>query len=246
MRAVLTYHAIDAAGSPISVDPATFDAHVRWLASGAVRVLPLADLPGSPESDDAVAVTFDDALTSFVELAWPRLREHGVPVTVFVPTGHVGGGNAWEPDGGPIPRSGVADWDTLGRLAEEGAELGGHSRTHRDLCALTDAELDDELGGAAQEIEARTGRRPRAVAYPYGSVDARVAGRARRVYRVGVTTEHRTLDGADDPLLLPRLDAFYFHGDGWLRRFGTPGFERHVRLRHHARRVRRWVRKALA
>ena len=47
MRAILTYHSIDESGSPISVDPDAFRRHVRWLASGRVRVTtPDADVFG--------------------------------------------------------------------------------------------------------------------------------------------------------------------------------------------------------
>ncbi|TFG50637.1 MAG: polysaccharide deacetylase, partial [Gemmatimonadales bacterium] len=44
MRAILTYHSIDDSGSPISVAPEQFRAHVRWLQSGVIRVVPLAEL----------------------------------------------------------------------------------------------------------------------------------------------------------------------------------------------------------
>jgi peptidoglycan/xylan/chitin deacetylase (PgdA/CDA1 family) len=36
----------------------------------------------------AVLVTFDDAYRDFGEIAWPILRRHGVPATVFVPTAY--------------------------------------------------------------------------------------------------------------------------------------------------------------
>src|SRR5690606_37701023 len=60
MRAILTYHSIDESGSPISVSREAFRAHVRWLASGAVKVRPLAELVDARDGGDAVAITFDD------------------------------------------------------------------------------------------------------------------------------------------------------------------------------------------
>jgi peptidoglycan/xylan/chitin deacetylase (PgdA/CDA1 family) len=71
MRAILTYHSIDDSGSPISVAPEEFRAHVRWLGSGAVRVVPLAKLVTLPPDDDAVALTFDDAFENFSTIAAP-------------------------------------------------------------------------------------------------------------------------------------------------------------------------------
>ena len=41
MKAILTYHSVDETGSVISIDERSFRRHVAWLASSAVRVVPL-------------------------------------------------------------------------------------------------------------------------------------------------------------------------------------------------------------
>jgi glycosyltransferase involved in cell wall biosynthesis/peptidoglycan/xylan/chitin deacetylase (PgdA/CDA1 family) len=91
---VLTYHRVGdpETGPPgiVSCTPGQFDRHVRWLASTG-RAVPLASLvqartEGRPLPGGAVLVTFDDAYADFRDLAWPILRRHGVPVTLFVPT----------------------------------------------------------------------------------------------------------------------------------------------------------------
>ena len=52
------------------------------------------DLMAAPE-EPGIALTFDDAFVNFRDEAWPVLREHGLPVTVFVPTDHAGRTNRW-------------------------------------------------------------------------------------------------------------------------------------------------------
>jgi peptidoglycan/xylan/chitin deacetylase (PgdA/CDA1 family) len=42
--------------------------------------------------DRALTLTFDDGYRDFAEVAWPILRKHALPVTLFVATGYVGGG----------------------------------------------------------------------------------------------------------------------------------------------------------
>ena len=210
MRAILTYHSIDDSGSPISVDRAAFREHVAFLASGAVRVTDIAGVLAQPEDAQAVALTFDDAFANFATEAWPLLRDRGLPATLFVVSGHVGGTNAWggrEQAG--IPTLPLLDWDDLGRLAEEGVTLGAHSRTHPDLRGTDDAALEDELAGSAEVIAARTGRRPEAFAYPYGAHDTRVASAAAAAYRFACTTDLRPLGRNEATSLLPRLDACY-------------------------------------
>lgn len=243
MRAILTYHSIDASGSVISLDQGTFSSHAAWFGSGRVQVRSVDGLLADPTDTDAVAITFDDAFANFATLAWPLLRDRGLVATLFVVAGHAGRTNAWGGREEPgIPTLPLLDWDSLGRLAEEGVHLGAHSRTHPDLTRLSDAALEDELLGAAEEIASRTGRRPEVMAYPYGAHDDRVVASAARGYSFGVTTEFRPLRMREHPHALPRLDAYYLRKAGRLNTWGTGEFRRYLWLRGRARRVRATLR----
>lgn len=113
MRAILTYHSIDESGSPISVSPSAFRAHVRWLASGAVRVLPLDELVKADDRMDAVAITFDDGFENFATECADLLVEHALPTTVFVVPEHVGRTNEWGGVASPgIPTLPLMSWPT--------------------------------------------------------------------------------------------------------------------------------------
>jgi len=242
MRAILAYHSIDDSGSPISVAPATFRRHIEWLASGRVRVVSLEEIVRLNDAVDAVALTFDDAFGNFADIAWPRLREYSLPATLFVVTGHVGGTNAW---GGRsdarVPTLPLLDWMALGRLAEQGARIGAHTRTHPHLTQLGRPALMEELAGAAETIRREIGRMPEDFAYPYGDTSPAVAAAAGQVYRRAVTTELRALSSGDDPLGLPRIDCFYLQAAGRLESWGTPAFSSRLWVRARAR----WLRKSL-
>lgn len=246
MRAILTYHGISDRASPITVSPEVFAQHVHFLASGTVTVTPLADLlRRTDEEGPALAITFDDAFAHFEERAWPLLRDHGLPVTLYAVSGRAGGDNRWDGRHTPaIPTFPLCDWETLGRLAEEGVEIGAHSRSHPDLRQLPDEELREEIEGCAEEIASRLGKRPAHFAYPFGFSDGRVEAAAAAAYRTAVTTELSLLRPGDGPHALPRLDAFYLRRRGRLERFGSDPFARFVRgrawlrgLRGHARRL---------
>ena len=240
MRGILTYHSIDVSGSPISCRPEAFDRHLAWLRSGVVRVTRLDELLAAPPSEDAVAITFDDAFVNFGELAAPRLIGEGLPVTLFVVSAHVGMTNAWSGGGDrSIPELPLLDWDALGRLAAQGVQLGSHTRTHRDLTRVNRRELEDEVRGSAEMIAAKTGMRPTSFAYPYGRVNGAASEVVARTYRCGCTTEFQTLQETDNTERLPRLDAYYLQGPGTLEGWGTAAFERFVHRRHWLRRVRR-------
>ena len=239
MRAVLTYHSIDESGSPISVSPDQFARHVEWLAQSAVRVVPLEALRALPAEDHAVAVTFDDAFVNFHEVAWPILRAAAFPVTLFVVSGHAGGTNAWGGVSDPaIPTLPLMNWDALGRVAEEGVALGGHTVRHPRLSELDAGDAREEIHRCQEDIARHTGIRPTAFAYPYGDLDATVAEVAGEVFDTAVTTRFAAFGPSEDPMLLPRLDAFYFR-EGGVSDWGTPRFERFIAFRRGLRRVRR-------
>jgi glycosyltransferase involved in cell wall biosynthesis/peptidoglycan/xylan/chitin deacetylase (PgdA/CDA1 family) len=91
---VLTYHRVGDAGSGppgiVSCSPEQFERHMAWLGRSG-RAVPLdallrARTERRPLARGSILVTFDDAYEDFRDQAWPVLRRHGVPVTLFVPT----------------------------------------------------------------------------------------------------------------------------------------------------------------
>lgn len=94
---VLTYHRIaDAASTPeldpgiVSATPEQFARQVEFLAR-AYQVIGLETVleairTGRPLPPRSVLITFDDAYEDFQTAAWPLLRAHRMPVTLFVPT----------------------------------------------------------------------------------------------------------------------------------------------------------------
>ena len=99
--AVLMYHRVLKPGQApthdptvLSATPAQFEEQIAFLAAN-VPILSLDELLAVKRCEvrappGAVVVTFDDAYSDFAEHAWPALRRHGVPVTLFVPTAFPG------------------------------------------------------------------------------------------------------------------------------------------------------------
>ncbi len=239
MRAILTYHSIDRSGSPISVSPDEFRAHCRFLTSGRVRVASLRDVVTAPEGEDVVALTFDDAFRSLWDEAWPLLREHQLPATVFVVGDHVGGCNDWGGRRSPgIPHLPLMSWEQLGRLHEGGVEIGAHTLRHPFLSRLSEADRAVELDEGSHRIESSLGVRPESFAYPYGDLDGPTTRAVRARYARACTTALRLLSSDDDTALLPRLDMFYLRTPGALDAWGSPAFRTRLWVRGLGRRAR--------
>ena len=116
----------------------------------------------------AVLLTFDDAYTSTLELAAPRLAARGWPAVVYVASRTVGSCSHWNVN----PEERLLDADGLRQLVSHGFEVGAHSRTHCDLRGLDAVGLRDEIVGSADDLEEMLGVRPRSFAFPFGYHDA--------------------------------------------------------------------------
>jgi len=243
MRAILTYHSIDESGSAISISEHTFRAQVAWLARADVRVVSVDALLRLPADADAVALTFDDGFVNFGDIAAPLLAEHGLPSTLFVVTDSVGRTNRWPgaSDRG-VPELPLLNWDGIGRLRDQGVQIGAHTRTHANLARLALDRLQDEIVGSADRIRSETGRAPNAFAYPYGAISDKAVQIVASRFLWGCTTEMRAVASADARALLPRLDMFYLREPGQLERWGTARFRCRLTLRAGARLMRRGLR----
>ena len=243
MRAVLTYHSIDESGSPISISEQVFRSQVTWLSRRHVRVVSLDTLMNLPSDSDAVALTFDDGFVSFGDIAGPLLVEHGLPATVFVVSDAVGRTNRW-PAGADrgVPELPLLDWATLGRLGEQGIEIGAHTRTHANLARVAPERLRDEIVGGAERIAREIGRSPTSFAYPYGGTTDAAVHLVASHFAWGCTTAMRPIGTNEARALLPRIEMFYLRSTGQLERWGTARFHYHLRLRAGARLVRRQLR----
>ncbi|HUR72701.1 MAG TPA: polysaccharide deacetylase family protein [Sporichthya sp.] len=144
----------------------------RWGASVAIAVaLAGAATPGAraggagaAERRDidcrvvrCVAITFDDGPGLYIDKLLAALDDAGARATFFV-LGDV-----------------VADRPSaLRKIAAAGHEIGDHTWNHRELPAMSDAEIRAELTRTANLVQSVTGRRPELMRPPYGEVSERV------------------------------------------------------------------------
>lgn len=240
MRAVITFHGVDASGSVLCVAPETLRALVAGIRAAGHAIVPLRELLAS-EAPNRVALSFDDGLASVAENALPVLRAEGAVATLFLTTAHVGGHNDWAGQPAWAPKLPMLSWGQVDALVAAGWEIQSHTMRHLDLRALGDDALEEELAGASAEIARRVGTRPDQLAFPYGYYDARVLRAAQRHHAACFTTELAALDRRSARALatgIPRLDAYYLQ-PAWLhRRFGGAAFRGYVSARALARRLR--------
>jgi peptidoglycan/xylan/chitin deacetylase (PgdA/CDA1 family) len=96
---VLTYHRVDEPDRHperfpglLSATPEGFDAQLEAVTASCT-VVSLDEVLAAREGradlpPRAVLLTFDDAYTDFADVAWPIVRRHRLPATLFVPTAY--------------------------------------------------------------------------------------------------------------------------------------------------------------
>lgn len=201
---ILLYHRIrddrGHASDPFSVSRSAFGSHVAYLADH-YRVVTVGEVARTVEEagslEGLAAISFDDGYDCTSQAAWPILRAHGVPATLFVDTGRLDG---------PRPALTRAELRTM---AGEGLEVGSHTVSHVNATRVSDRELADELTRSARDLEEIVGHRPKGFAYPFGRYDGRASRLVREAgYDYACTCrQDRTNRPGDDPLLLSRVEV---------------------------------------
>lgn len=210
---VLAYHLIDGGtDSPVDITLDAFRAHLDHLAVHA-RVVSLCDAdPGG--APDQVVITFDDAYANFHDVAWPLLRERGLPATLYVPVDYVDGGDT------PIRGRSIqpCTWDQLREMAADGLDIGSHTCSHPDLRALDGPALEREIAGSRAILEERLGVPVRTFCYPRGLHTRAARAAVGAAYALGVVGGGRKYRKGTPRHSVPRISLRRDHP---VERFGA-------------------------
>lgn len=195
---VLMYHAIAPGPNNLYVPPDEFAAHLEYLEREGYTAVTLRRMyehftAGAPLPPRPVVLTFDDGYADFYTTAYPLLKKHHFPATLFVITGSVG-------------RPGYVTWDQVREMARGGIEMGAHSVNHPNLTFLDAIRLQAELAGSRRALAQAAGQPVHFFAYPSGRQNERVVAAARAAGYLGaVTTAYGPATPAQEPLLWRRV-----------------------------------------
>jgi peptidoglycan/xylan/chitin deacetylase (PgdA/CDA1 family) len=212
---VLCYHAVSRSWpADLAIRPAQLESQLRMLLERGYRGATFHQAIHAPPASKVLAVTFDDAYRSVIELGLPVLSRLGLLATVFVPTAFAGVAEpmSWPGIDGWLGSSHEAEltamsWSELATLAAAGWEIGSHTQTHPRLVDLGDADLAEELIASRRECESRLGLPCRSLAYPYGAQDERVV---RATAKAGYSAAGTLPDSRHpaSPLRWPRVGIY--------------------------------------
>lgn len=170
---VLCYHRFEPKPKDgLAITAEEFDRQLGALKENGFSVIPMQDFLAWRRGEKEIpkkscVITIDDGYRSGYEAAWPLLKKHGYPFTMFVYTNYVKG----------QPKSGgqSLSWEELAEMRDAGVDIQSHTVSHEDLRSKRGASpeqytawLKNEMCGSKQMLEERLGIRVNAIAYPYG------------------------------------------------------------------------------
>jgi peptidoglycan/xylan/chitin deacetylase (PgdA/CDA1 family) len=157
----LTLHGLGHPGLGVDAGAARY-----WLPTESFERL-LAVVPEIEAREGIrIALTFDDACRSDLEVAAPRLARAGRSALFLVPTGLMGAPGHLAPA-------------EVRRLSELGMAIGSHGHAHIDWTGAGDAVLADEASGSRRRLEDLLGRPVVDLSFPFGMFDRRCIHFAR-------------------------------------------------------------------
>ena len=208
---VLCYHRI---GGPLElgvtrVGRSSFARQMTALARAGWHTLTLEEFarplptPHSPR----FLLTFDDGDEYLAEYAYPVLADLGFTATTFVITDYVGKQNTWDVRY-TWNRLWHLSWTDIEQWRARGFDFASHGATHRRLTWLDDSAVESELTRSRELLTARLGPDAgRAVAYPFGASDERVARHAKHA---GYAMGFGGVKGNGTALHLSRVPVYFW------------------------------------
>ncbi|OZG71330.1 hypothetical protein BTA51_21780 [Hahella sp. CCB-MM4] len=213
---ILQYHHIDTqTPRSTSTSPLLFEKHLIYLETEGYTVVRLSEAintlrQGGTLPDKAVALTFDDGFLSVYKNAFPIIKPHGFPFTVFI-----------NPDALDIGSTEHMTWQQAKELVSGGAEFGNHSIGHIHMIekgADESAEawkrrISDNIQKAENRIQEQLGQSLKMLAYPYGEFDLELVQLVRTLGFVGLGQQSGPVGTESDWQTVPRFPLPNDYGD---------------------------------
>jgi len=210
---LLLYHDLTQRGSiPAEQAAERFAMQLGRIASMGFRFATMTEYLAGELGPRDVVVTFDDALQSFHQVAWPILLRLSVSPTLFVVSEFAARTDA---------RGTLMSWNDVHEVAASGATIGCHAASHVPLDQIPPEQMRSEITHSLAAF-AEQGLPTTTLAYPFGRYNedvksvAETAGfeAAFTVMKGGADRfeiRRRLLTGAENPAVLRLMlsDGFF-------------------------------------
>jgi peptidoglycan/xylan/chitin deacetylase (PgdA/CDA1 family) len=240
---ILTYHSIDDSGSIISTSLDTFRSQMKCLQDKQYNLISLHEMvtcirENAPLPPRSAAITFDDGFKNFHLVAYPILKKHGYPATVFLVPGYSGKNNQWDGQPKGIPTLELLNWEEVMEMADSGIDFGAHTMGHADLSKLSFEQARREIVDSKLSIQNHLEKDVQLFAYPYGRYINQIKAIIKDEFSGACSDRFGFLGPKSNMYALPRIDMYYFSNNNFFRFIGTSLFSFYISLRGAFRSIR--------
>jgi peptidoglycan/xylan/chitin deacetylase (PgdA/CDA1 family)/folate-dependent phosphoribosylglycinamide formyltransferase PurN len=186
---ILFHHIVADRPHRMGMSTEYFLKHIRFLREHYQIVSlreAMAMLKANEVKRPTVVLTFDDGYRdNFINLR-AVVEQTGVPITMFVSTGHITHQDEFKHDGlFGIEGFQPLTWNQLRQMEMDGFEMGSHTRTHFDCGSQDLASLEYEIRGSKEDLEREIGKPVEYFSFPFGlheNISAPAAALASDIY----------------------------------------------------------------
>jgi poly-beta-1,6-N-acetyl-D-glucosamine N-deacetylase len=175
---ILQYHHFsDSTPAVTSIKETQFVDQLNYLAENGFAVMALRDVVLSLNHqlelpDKCVSLTVDDAYLSVYQTAYPLVKKHRWPLTVFVSSDQIS-------DKSTLYMS----WEQLREMAQNGVSIENHGKSHTHMVRRKPDESEQQwlqrirldITKSQQQITKRIGIESQLFAWPYGEYNNKLA-----------------------------------------------------------------------
>ena len=199
---VLMYHRFEDQRFPsTSISSKNFQDQIKYLKENNFNILPISDLvlffnKNYKIPHKSVFITIDDGYKSFYEHAFPILKKHKIPFSLFLSTKFVSNEK----------KSDFMSWKMIEELSKNKGQILNHTDSHPKLLELEINEVEKEFNLAEKKIMSKIGRLQRVVSYPYGESNLQIQKLVKEMgYDIGFAQHSSPVHVNENRLALPRF-----------------------------------------
>ena len=203
---VLQYHHVGN-NTPTSTSTSIelFTNHLEYLVKENYEVVSLPVIisriqNNKPLNENTVAITFDDGYESVYRNAFPLLKAHEMPFTIFIDTASI-----------EEKRKNHISWKQIREMKLSGATIANHTHSHSHLIRHLESleawkeRVSNEITKAQEIIKKRLNQDVRILAYPYGEFDSNTLKLVSSLGYIAFGQHSGALDKSSDLRYLPRF-----------------------------------------
>jgi len=159
---ILTYHRFGYENDTLFVTPENFSKQMDYLKSKGYHVISLSELAEGIKNSrkfphNTVVITIDDGYKDNFIYAYPILKKHNFPATIFIIPSHIGN------------KKDFMNWQNVKIMLRDKILIGAHTKNHAFLPSIKEKSvLWDEIKGCKNDIENITRCRIDHFCYPLG------------------------------------------------------------------------------